>query len=230
MKSSNQSSNDKLFIKRALEATIQIGLVVLLLYWCFKIGQPFLQTIVWGIIIAVAIHPGYDLLKSALGGRGRLTATLITLLALIILLVPTYMLSQSLIDTVQEYSAHLSAGTLTVPPPSESVRSYPVIAEPFYKFWNLASNSLGAALCKMSPQLKKFGVPLLSAEAGAGVGILKFVVSIIIAGVLLANATGGGQAVRLAGERGIIFSLGYKLFWAGLDEDTQPERESKKSE
>jgi hypothetical protein len=31
MNSSNQSSNDKLFIARALEATIQIGLVVLLL-------------------------------------------------------------------------------------------------------------------------------------------------------------------------------------------------------
>ena len=42
---------------RALEATILIGLVVLLVYWCFKIGQPFIQTIVWGIIIAVAIHP-----------------------------------------------------------------------------------------------------------------------------------------------------------------------------
>ena len=230
MKSSNQSSNDKLFIARALEATIHIGLVVLLLYWCFKIGQPFLQIILWGIIIAVAIYPGYDRLKSALGGRGRLAATLITLLALIVLLVPTYMLSQSLIDTAKEYSANIEAGTLTVPPPSERVRSWPVIGEPFYKFWSLASNNLGAALSKMSPQLKKFGVPLLSAEAGAGVGILKFVVSIIIAGVLLANATGGGHTVRLAGERGIIFSLGYKLFWAWLDEDTQPERESKKSE
>jgi predicted PurR-regulated permease PerM len=187
MNSSNQSSNDKLFIARALEATIQIGLVVLLLHWCFKIGQPFLQIILWGIIIAVAIHPAYDRLKSALGGRGRLTATLITLLALIVLLVPTYMLSQSLIDTAKEYSAHLDAGTLTVPPPSESVRSWPVIG--------------------MTPQLKKFGIPLLSAAAGAGVGILKFVVSIIIAGVLLANAAGGGQAARaiaerLAGERG----------------------------
>jgi len=207
MKSSNQSSNDKLFIKRALEATIQIGLVVLLLYWCFKIGQPFLQTIVWGIIIAVAIHPGYDRLKSALGGRGRLVATLITLLALIVLLVPTYMLSQSLIETAQEYSVQLDAGTLTVPPPSENVRSWPVIGEPLYKFWSLASNNLGAALSKMTPQLKKFGIPLLSAAAGAGVGILKFVVSIIIAGVLLANAAGGGQAARaiaerLAGERG----------------------------
>jgi len=201
MNSSNQSSNDKLFIARALEATIQIGLVVLLLYWCFRIGRPFIEIILWGIIIAVAIHPGYDRLKSALGGRGRLTATLITLFALIVLLVPTYMLSQSLVDTVKEYSVHLDAGTLTVPPPSESVRSWPVIGEPLYKSWSLASNNLGVALKKMTPQLKKYGIPLFSAAAGAGVGILKFVVSIIIAGVLLANAAGGGQAVRAIAVR-----------------------------
>ena len=50
----------------------------------------------------------------------------------------------------------------------------------------------------------------MSAAAGAGVGILKFVVSIIIAGVLLANAEGAHQAAlafftRLAGERGPKF-------------------------
>ena len=126
MNKSSEPSNDKLFVTRALEATIHIGLVVLLLYWCFKIGQPFIQIIVWGIIIAVAIHPGYTRLKSALGGRGRLAATLITLVALIVLLVPSYMLSESLINTAQEYSAKLDAGTLHVPPPSESVRSWPV--------------------------------------------------------------------------------------------------------
>ena len=207
MNTSSQPSNDKLFVARALEATIHIGLVVLLLYWCFKIGQPFIQIIVWGIIIAVAIHPGYNRLKSALIGRGRLAATLITLFALIVLLVPAYMLSGSLIKTAQEYSAQLDAGTLSVPPPSERVRSWPVIGEPLYKFWSLASNNLGAALSKITPQLKKFGIPLLSAAAGAGVGILKFAVSIIIAGVLLANDSGGGQAARaiatrLAGERG----------------------------
>ncbi|MGD9043616.1 MAG: AI-2E family transporter [Desulfobacterales bacterium] len=207
MNSSDQSSNDKLFTARALEATIQIGLVILLLYWCFKIGQPFLQIIVWGIIIAVAIHPVYGRLKSALGGRGRLAATLITLLALIILLVPAYMLSESLISTARDYSAQLDKGTLSVPPPSENVRSWPVIGEPLYKFWSLASNNLGDALSKITPQLKRFGIPLLSAAAGVGAGILKFVVSIIIAGVLLANDAGGGQAARaiatrLTAERG----------------------------
>ncbi|MGD9173993.1 MAG: AI-2E family transporter [Desulfobacterales bacterium] len=207
MNSSNQSSNDKLIVTRALEATIHVGLVVLLLYWCFQIGRPFLQIIVWGIIIAVAIHPWYDRLKSALGGRGRLAATLIALFALIVLLVPAYMLSGSLINTAQEYSAQLEARTLKVPPPSESVRSWPVIGEPLYKSWSLASDNLGAALSKMTPQLKKFGMPLLTAAAGVGVGILKFVVSIIIAGVLLANDAGGGQAARavatrLSAERG----------------------------
>ena len=207
MNSPDRSSNDQFIVTRALEATIHVGLVVLLLYWCFQIGRPFLQIIVWGIIIAVAIHPWYDRLKSGLGGRGRLAATLFTLLALIVLLVPTYMLSGSLINTAQEYSAQLDAGTLSVPPPSENVRSWPVIGEPLYKSWSLAADNLGAALSKFTPQLKKFGMPLLTAAAGVGVGILKFVVSIIIAGVLLANDTGGGQvaraiATRLAGERG----------------------------
>ena len=71
MNTSNQPTNDKLFLARALEVTIHIGFVVLLLYWCFKIGQPFIEIIVWGIIIAVALHPSYNWLKSALGGRGR---------------------------------------------------------------------------------------------------------------------------------------------------------------
>ena len=75
--------------------------------------------------------------------------------------------------------------------------SWPVIGESLYKFWSLASNNLGAALSKMTPQIKEYGIPLFSAAAGAGVGILKFVVSIIIAGVLLANAAGGGQAARI---------------------------------
>jgi predicted PurR-regulated permease PerM len=157
MKTSNEQLNDKLFVARALEAAIRIGLVFLILMWCFRIGQPFIQTIVWGIIIAVAVHPGYERLKSALGGRDRLAATLITLFALIVLLVPAYMLSDSLIDAVQKYSANIDQGTLRVPPPPESVRSWPVIGEPLHKFWNLASTNLAAALGKITPQLQKFG-------------------------------------------------------------------------
>jgi predicted PurR-regulated permease PerM len=210
MSTFNQPLNDKLYVRRALEASIHIGLVGLVIFWCFKIGRPFLEIIVWGIIIAVAIHPIYSRLKSTLGGRDRLAATLITIFALIFLLVPTILLSDSLIDTAREVAAQLEEGTLKVPPPSESVRSWPVIGQPVHKLWSLGSRDLEAAMNKMAPRLKKYGISLLSAAANAGIGILMFVVSIIIAGVLLAHAEGAHQAAltvftRLAGERGANF-------------------------
>jgi predicted PurR-regulated permease PerM len=210
MNTLNQHSNDKSHVARALEASIQIGLVGLVVFWCFKIGRPFIETIVWGVIIAVVIHPIYNRLKSALGGRDRLAATLITIFALILLLVPTIMLSYSLIDSVQDFSVQLEDGTLKVPPPSDSVRAWPFIGEPVYKLWSLGSQDLGAALNKMVPMLKKYVMVLPSTAAHAGVGILVFVVSIIIAGVLLAHDDGAQRALltffrRLAGERGDKF-------------------------
>jgi predicted PurR-regulated permease PerM len=53
---------------------------------------------------------------------------------------------------------------------------------------------------------------LLSTAAGAGIGILQFVISIIIAGVILANAVGFGAflkalARRLMGNRGEEFTM-----------------------
>jgi len=207
MITSNELSNDRSYVAKALEVGINIGIVGLVLFWCFKISQPFIGTIVWGIIIAVALYPNYQRLKSALGGRRRLAAILITLIILIILLVPAFMLSDSLINTVQYLSAQLAEGKIAVPPPSESVKSWPVFGEHIYRYWSLGSNNLGAALSKLTPLLGKFGIKLLSTAAGAGVGILMFVVSIIIAGVLLANSAGGGRVAlafgtRLAGERG----------------------------
>jgi len=207
MTSSDQLSNDRAFLTRATEATIHVGLVVLLAYWCFQIFQPFFDTIVWGIIIAVATHPVYLRLKSSLGGRGKLAATLITVMALVLLIVPALMLSGTLFDAVHMLSAGIRDGSLRVPPPPEKVNSWPIIGEHLYRTWNLASTNLEAALSKMAPHLKGLGAWLLGSAAGTGASILKFVISIIIAGVLLAQAGQGHHAAqalaaRLAGQRG----------------------------
>ena len=62
--------DDKAFLNRALETTIRIGLVALLAVWCFRIVEPFIIPLVWGLIIAVASHPAYVRLRTLLGGRG----------------------------------------------------------------------------------------------------------------------------------------------------------------
>ena len=210
MNSSNHPPKDKFYVTRALEVTIHVGLVVLLLFWCFRIAQPFIQIFVWGIIIAIAIFPVYRSLRSALGGRNKLAAMLVTLLLLIILIVPSLMFAGSLVETAQKLSAGLFKGSLNIPPPQAAIKSWPVIGETLYDFWHLSSENLTSAVSKIAPHLKVFGLWLLNTAAGAGFGIVSFVISIVIAGVLLANEDRGVQvaraiAVRLAGERGIEF-------------------------
>jgi predicted PurR-regulated permease PerM len=210
MNSSYHPSSDKSLVARTLEVTISVGLVVLLLFWCFRIAQPFIQIFVWGIIIAVAIFPGYRWLGSALGGRNKLAAMLVTLLLLIIIIVPCLMFAGSLVETAQKLSAGLSEGSLDIPAPAEKIKSWPVIGETIHNFWSLSSENLTAAVSKIAPHLKALGLWLLNTATGAGFGIVSFVIAIVIAGVLLTNGERGVQvaraiAVRLAGERGIEF-------------------------
>lgn len=207
MSNSSQSSQDEVFQSRAIEAAIRISLLALLVVWCFNIVRPFILPVLWGSIFAVALYPLFLKLQSMLGGREKLTATLMTLLALAILITPTVMLSQSLIESSKTLSEEIAAGTLTIPPPSEKVKDWPLIGEKLDKAWSLASTNLGAALEKFKPQLEAIGIKLLSFTAGAGAGILQFVISIIIAGALLVYARGGSEAMetiagRVMGKQG----------------------------
>jgi predicted PurR-regulated permease PerM len=86
-----------------------------------------------------------------------------------------------------------------------------VIGEPIDQIWTLASTNLEAALQKFGPHLAPVGASLLSAAAGAGLAVLQFVISIVIAGVLLARSGAGVEttlafSTRLAGERGAEFT------------------------
>ena len=57
MNETNPNTDDRLFAHRALEAAIRIGLVFLLVRWCFSITRPFLMPAVWGVIIAIGVDP-----------------------------------------------------------------------------------------------------------------------------------------------------------------------------
>lgn len=200
-------TDDKVFLSRAIESSIRIGLILILVLWCFQIVRPFIVPIIWGIIIAVASSSGHDKLRTALGGRTGLSATLLTLVIFVLLVVPVIMLAGTLVETTQALSTDLSDGKLSIPSPPESVATYPVIGEPLQEFWMLASENLAAALSRIEPQLKAVAGWLLATAAGAGLGILQFAIAIIISGVLLAHREAGHRTAiaigtRLVGERG----------------------------
>jgi predicted PurR-regulated permease PerM len=76
--------------------------------------------------------------------------------------------------------------------------------------WDLASRDLTEVVRSLAPQIKRFLPGLLSASAGIGFTVLQLLLSIVVAGVLLANAEAAYEvtcslASRLFGEKGPEF-------------------------
>jgi len=178
------------FTQITIEAAIRLGLLLLLAAWCFRIVFPFIEPVMWAVIIAVAIYPLFLKLKSVLGGRNKLAAAVYTLVALALLVTPAVMISDSIIDSTQALSEKYDQGLLNIPPPKENVKEWPLVGDKLYAFWSQASTNLQGTIEKYEPQLKQVGEKVIAIAAGAGGGILQFVISIIISGILVANAPG----------------------------------------
>ena len=205
-----KSATENAYIARAVEASINIGLVALLAVVCLLILVPFVPIIAWGIIIAVASYPAFLKLEHALSGRGGWAAAIWTVILLAILIIPVVLLAKSTVEGVQTLMDHLDAGTFIVPPPPPNVESWPLIGAPLNRIWSMASNNFTEAVKVFTPQIKTFLPKLLSATAGIGLTVLQFFFSILIAGALLANAQSAAKvtrafANRLFGERGAEF-------------------------
>jgi predicted PurR-regulated permease PerM len=203
-------TTDGNFTRDALEASIRIGAVLILVVWTFWIVRPFVLPAVWGIIIAIAIHPLFSRMSGAMGQRDKLAATLLTLLILVLLVWPCVLLAGLLVENVRDLSAAFQKGSLKIPPPPAQLTSWPLVGKAAYKFWSLASANMEAALAQLQPQLKALGGWLLSGAASTGAGLLQFVLAVIISGFVLARADGGVAlarrfAARLAGARGAEF-------------------------
>ena len=193
-----------------IDTLLRVGILVALLFWCFHIISPFLYPIIWGIIIAVATYGSYQKLSVRIGNRPVLAAVLVSLILLAVLIVPVVLLTDSMATGINVLAEEAKQGTLKIPPPPEAVAGWPLIGEWLHAIWLKASVNIEAVLKQFAPQLKSMGTWLLAAAAEVGFGVLQFVLSIIIAGLLLANAESSKRSAisfttRLAGEKGIKF-------------------------
>ena len=196
--------------KIAVDTTLRIGILLAMLYWCFQIMSPFLYPIVWGAIIAVASYGSYKKLSSAIGDRPTWAAILVTIIFLAVMIVPVALLTDSMATGVEALADEAKQGTLKIPPPPEGVAGWPLVGESLHAIWLKASVNIEAVLKQFAPQLKSLGSWLLSAAAGAGFGLIQFALSILVAGLLLANSGISRRytsafATRLAGKKGSEF-------------------------
>jgi predicted PurR-regulated permease PerM len=171
------------------------------------VSEVFIGPVAWGIIIAIASYSPFQRLKALVGDRNRIAAALFVVLGLVILIVPSVMLSETLVGGSAEFVQRLGDDRIQIPPPPDTVAGWPIVGDQIHSLWKLASQNLQEALTQFQPQLKTIGLALLGVMGSAGLGLLQFVAAVIIAGMLLAGAEGGRDfahafARRLAGERG----------------------------
>jgi predicted PurR-regulated permease PerM len=170
------------------ELAIRLGCLALLLYWTFTLVEPFISIVIWGVIIAVALYPFFQWTVRVLGGREILAATLVTIFSLMVVIGPATWLTLDLIDSARILSEQFDWSTLSIPPPWPEVKGWPLVGEDVYRIWNTAATNTREALAKLFPYLRPFGTTLLTIATGAGTGVIKFFISIIVAGFLFTSA------------------------------------------
>src|SRR5688572_19774350 len=93
--STTEAALRKALSEDLLETLFRFGLIVFLAVMCARVFAPFASLMIWGLILAVALEPLNAKLAKRLGGRRGLAATVLTLVGLLLLGVPTVMLGNS---------------------------------------------------------------------------------------------------------------------------------------
>jgi predicted PurR-regulated permease PerM len=186
------------------DTLIRVALIGGLAWLCFQVFSPFLKLMVWSIILAVTLYPAHQWIARRLGGRQGLTSIVLVVLAVAIIVVPTWLLMNSFADSIHRMVYAMQNNGVHVPPPRESVKNWPVVGNKVYDTWANARDDLPGFLHKMEPKLGDLARQAVSMVASVGGTMLLFLVSFVVATILMAKggaaaSTGRSFFTRVAG-------------------------------
>lgn len=179
---------------RLLDVLIRAGLILALAILCYQVFSPFLTLLVWAVILAVTLYPLHLSFAKKMGGRQWLAATVLVLLGILLIVVPTSLLMNSLGDLIGQLIEDARSNSLDIPSPPDAIASWPVIGKKVYGAWSAAHADLPALIQSMQPKIGDLAKTTLGFVAGIGTGLLQFLASFIVAGIIMAFGEGSARA------------------------------------
>src|SRR5678815_4835710 len=137
--------------KRLMDVLIRAGLVLALAVLCYQIFSPFIGLMAWALILAVTLYPTHQKLARKMGGRQGLAATLLTLVGIVVIVLPTAVLMGALGDSLLDLVDRVHENTLVIPAPAASVAEWPVVGKKVFAAWTRAHEDLPALLKSLQP-------------------------------------------------------------------------------
>src|SRR5262245_3457238 len=181
---------------RLLDVLIRAGLIGGLAVLCYYIFAPFLTLRVWAMILAVTIYPLHQYLARRIGGKQGLAATILVISGGLLIITPTALLMNSFGSSIHDFVGAVQHNTLEIPAPREGVKAWPIIGERIYGFWSAAHTDLPGLVQSMQRKIGELARKALAIVASIGVGLLQFLASLIIAGIVMAYGEAGARVSR----------------------------------
>jgi predicted PurR-regulated permease PerM len=194
-----------------LDVLIRAGLILAMAVLCYQVFSPFLHLMVWALILAVTLYPLHQFLASKIGGKQGLAATLLVVVGVVLIVAPTAMLMSSLGDAVRQLVNDVQTNSLQIPAPRPGVEAWPVVGKKLHDVWSKAHADLPALVQSLQPKIGELAKTALGLVASIGSGVLQFVASFIIAGIIMAFGQSGSRGSRAIFERLVGNARGSEL-------------------
>jgi predicted PurR-regulated permease PerM len=202
--------NNSFSEKKIIDISLKLILVFIMVAWCAMIIMPFVTVLLWSIILAITLYPLFDKLTGLLKGKKAVSATIVSLIMLVVLLVPFVLIITSLVDEAKMLKEAFHNDTLRVPPPNPKVADWPLVGGRLYDGWKALNENLEATIMEHREELKVIFQKMIRALMGVTSNVLMFTASIIIAGILMAVTDKTEKpslqlSTKLTGDKGAEF-------------------------
>ncbi|MBP2449056.1 AI-2E family transporter [Rhizobium leguminosarum] len=206
-----RSDAGQVSIEAKVSDLVRLGIIGLFAYWTMVLIAPFALIVIWSAILAVALFPMFEALTRLIGNRPRIAATVIVVGCLVLIIAPLALVAVNFADAAQALIGKLWSGTVTLPSAPAALREWPIVGERIHDTWNQIAGDLASTIVKFQAPIREVMGVIVAKLASIGGGLLSFVVSIMLSGLLLTRAvrlaaTIQALASRIGGDRGVGFA------------------------
>jgi predicted PurR-regulated permease PerM len=207
----NESTIRKLLYRDFINAVIRIGLMAFMVFICARVFAPFLNLVLWGLILTVALYPLQQRLAKWLGGRQGRASALLVLGGLLLVGGPSLMVGSAFARHMHYAYTAFENKTITIKHPDKSVADWPLVGKRVYTAWSKASDNLPAFLADNEAQLRTVSKRTFSAAANTMGSVALFLGALIVAGIMMAYGESGKKALLRILQRMTDSETGQRL-------------------
>ncbi|MEJ2309885.1 MAG: AI-2E family transporter [Gammaproteobacteria bacterium] len=182
--------------KELTQVIIQIAVIGFLVVGSYKIVSPFIGILLWGLVLAVSLHPLHRKLVKKLGGKEGQSATIIVLCGILLIGVPSVLMGLSTVNFAEKAGEAVKSGIISIKPPPASVSGIPAIGNKLSDMWTQMSVDMPAWLEKYKSRISEMVKRGVNTFISIASGLFMFSAALIIAGVMLAYGEAGSAAIR----------------------------------